>query len=211
MPVVFDPNIVYLILVIGLWLGITAAYVPGTGVLEIISVGVVILSLYQLATVASNWWAVGLLILGVAAFAVMPMIKKRFTLLAVMGLLLQGIGAFFLFQSTPVSPLLIGMTLLIALAYHQLALRPALLRARERPVTDDNDTLIGARGRVLSTLAPVGSVYVNGEPWSATSERVLEVGDEVVVIEREGLRLIVEGAKHKNEEIGDTRESRRGA
>jgi hypothetical protein len=30
-------------------------------------------------------------------------------------------------------------------------------------------------------------------------------------MEREGLRLIVEGIKHKNEEIGDTRESHRGA
>ena len=195
-----DPNLIYLILFVGLWVGVTAAYVPGTGLIELVSIGLVIFGIYILTTVAVNWWALGLLIIGAGGFLVMPLIKRRYTLLGLLGLALQSVGGIFLLQETPISPLLVLACTGLVFLYHQFALRPALERGRLRPITDDDESLIGARGRVLKPLTPIGTIHLYGESWTAQSDTPLEAGQEVVVIEREGLTLLVEPAKHKNDE-----------
>ena len=54
------------------------------------------------------------------------------------------------------------------------------------------ETVIGSGGKVTRRLAPEGYVKVQGVLWKATCvESELEVGDEVVVVGIEGLRLIV--------------------
>ncbi|MBE0691233.1 MAG: hypothetical protein IH587_14030 [Anaerolineae bacterium] len=191
---------IYLVLFIGLWIAVTAAYVPGTGVIELVSIGVVLFGIYLLTTVTVNWWALILLIVGVAGFLAMPFIGERLTMIAGLGLALQVIGSLFLFPQASVSPLLVATSIGIVFLYHQLALRPALERNRTRSIIDEDEGLIGGRGRVIKALTPVGAVHVRGESWSAQSDRPLEVGEEVVVVERDGLTLFVEAVKHKNEE-----------
>lgn len=194
-----DPNILYLILLVGLWTGVTATYVPGTGVIEIISIGLTLFAAWMLASIGVNWWALGLLILGTVGFLVMPFVHRRYLILAGVGLILQIVGSLFLLPNNPVSPVVIAATTVIALLFHQFALRPALLRTRALPVNDEDSTLIGARGRVISPLAPVGAVQLRGETWTARSDRPVERDEEVVVIERDGLMLHVESVKRKNE------------
>jgi len=54
------------------------------------------------------------------------------------------------------------------------------------------EAIIGSEGKVTKQLAPGGYVKVQGVLWKATcSESELEVGDEIVVVGIEGLRLIV--------------------
>jgi membrane-bound serine protease (ClpP class) len=54
------------------------------------------------------------------------------------------------------------------------------------------EAVIGNGGKVTKRLAPEGYVKVQGVLWKATCvESELEVGDEVVVVGIEGLRLIV--------------------
>ena len=52
---------------------------------------------------------------------------------------------------------------------------------------------VGKTGSVTLSLRKgvTGSVRVDGLDWSATSEEVLEVGDEIVVLSREGVHLLV--------------------
>jgi membrane-bound serine protease (ClpP class) len=199
MNLLSDPNLVYLVLLFGLWLGVTAAYMPGTGLLELISIGATALGVVSAAQLGVNWVALVLLILGVTGFLVMPFIHQRYILLAVVGLVLQVVGSLFLLTNSPISPVLIAVTIAIALIYHYFALMPALKRSRATPVTDDDEGLIGAVGMTTTRIAPTGSVRVNGETWSARSDRELDAGDEVVVLERRGLLLYVEGMKHKRE------------
>ena len=64
----------------------------------------------------------------------------------------------------------------------------ALMR---KPVAGLGD-VIGNRGKVVSRLAPNGVVRIGSELWEATSAgRRIKVGEEVTVVGREGLRLIV--------------------
>ena len=54
------------------------------------------------------------------------------------------------------------------------------------------ETIIGNEGKVTKRLAPEGYVKVQGVLWKATCvESELEVGDDVVVVDINGLRLIV--------------------
>lgn len=198
-----DPNVVYLVLVIGLWVAVTATYVPGTGVIEGLAVVALIIALIVMASLPTNWWAVLILVLGVLSFLLVPFLSPRSAILAQGGLILQAVGGAFLFNGLSVSWLLIALTIGIALLYHNFALLPLLRRLRQqKAVIDDNGQLLGAFGRVVTAFSPsgvshVGTVHVRGEQWTAYSDKPLLAGDAVVVLERDGLQLFVEGVKHK--------------
>jgi membrane-bound serine protease (ClpP class) len=200
---VVEPNIAYLILVCGLWVAVTAAYIPGTGILELVALGALVVEIIILSTMPTNWFAALLLVVGVLSFLLIPLINQRQARVAQGGLILQAIGGFFLFSHTQVSWLLIALTIGISLLYHRLALMPLLAKSHHQAaVIDDNGQLLGMSGRTTKTFERVGRLYmgtvhVNGEQWSATSEKPLQTGDTIVVIERDGLQLSVEGVKHK--------------
>ena len=198
-----DPNVVYLVLLFGLWVAVTAAYIPGTGVIEALALIALIIGIVILSSLPTNWGAVLLLVLGVLSFLLVPFLSARFAILAQGGLILQAIGGALLFNGLSVSWLIIAITIAIALLYHNFALLPLLRRNRQqKAVLDDNGQLIGMAGRVTSTFTAsgsryVGTVNVRSEQWTAYSDKPLATGDEIVVIERDGLQLLVEGLKHK--------------
>ena len=54
--------------------------------------------------------------------------------------------------------------------------------------------MIGLHGKVVRPLAPVGTVFINGENWKAkTSGASIEVNEDVEVVGIEGLVLKVKG------------------
>jgi membrane-bound serine protease (ClpP class) len=192
-----DANLIYLALIAALWLGVTATYVPGTGLLEAVSAAVAIGVLVALSDMPTNWGAVIILIVGVLSFIIMPFLNRQWVALAIGGLILQAIGSLFMFNGLQVSPVLIALILVLSLAYHRYVLIPVLERTRLQPLVDDDATLIGAHGRVMSALNPRGTVNVRGELWTASSDQPLQTGEEVIVVERDGLNIFVEGVKQK--------------
>ena len=54
------------------------------------------------------------------------------------------------------------------------------------------ETLIGARAQVVTPCRPEGQVRIQGELWRARCEGGAELGDQVRVVERSGLTLLVE-------------------
>jgi membrane-bound serine protease (ClpP class) len=192
-----DPNIAYFILVFGLWAGVSATYLPGTGIKEGLAFLLLLAAGAMLLNMPTNWVAVLILLIGVLSFIVIPFVKQQLALLSVGGLALQGLGAWFLFNGLHVSPILIGVTLVLPLLYHRYVLLPILEKVRNQPSPDEDELLIGARGRVVKAIDPVGTINVRGEMWTATSDRPLEAGDEAIVLERDGLQVVVEGIKHK--------------
>lgn len=196
-----DPNILYIALILGLWIGVTAAYLPGTGIPEVLAVVLTIGSIIALTTVPTNWIALVVLMLGVAAFLILPFIGERYNKFADLGLILQAAGGYLLFPESHVSPILIGFSVLLALLYHRLVLVPFLRSQHKFTEFDETMEVIGVRGRVVSDLDPVGTIYVNKEMWRARSAEPLPRDAVVIVVAQDGLELIVEKAKH--EEIDD--------
>ena len=66
------------------------------------------------------------------------------------------------------------------------------LKAMRRPVRTGREHLIGAKGRVVDATDGHMTVWVDGESWSATSDRQLATGDQVRVVALDGLILRVE-------------------
>ena len=53
-------------------------------------------------------------------------------------------------------------------------------------------TMVGSKGKVASPLAPEGLVRIKSELWGAESEEGnIKKGEEVMVVEQDGLKLIV--------------------
>jgi len=207
-PETANPDIIYVILVASLWIGVTATYIPGTGIIEGITLVGLVGSLIVLTQMPTNWLAALVLVVGVSFFLVMPFLKRQYAPMAIAGLAFQGIGSLFLFNGDrSVSIFVIVLMLLIPLAYHQLVLLPTLRKFGEQPVTGKDDMLIGEHGRVTKAIDPIGTVRVKSELWTAISEKPIQAGGEVVVLERDGLQLVVEEVKRKRQQQENEQET----
>src|SRR5262245_12339080 len=60
---------------------------------------------------------------------------------------------------------------------------------RRRRVQVGAETLIGATGRVVTPCRPLGQVRLQGELWRAHCDEGADEGDEVRVLELDGLTL----------------------
>lgn len=203
-----DPNVVYVLLVAALWAVVTAVLLPGTGLIEVIALGGIGASILLLAQLPTNWLPVILIVLGVMMFLVLPLADYRFLGIGLLGLTLQAIGGWTLFfGSTLVSPVIIGVSVIVSLVYYRFALVPALQTQRGKPQMLEDQSLIGLRGRVQAMIDPVGTVYVSGESWTARRgddlKDAIGIGAEVIVREREGLTLYVEPIKEKRDPQND--------
>lgn len=206
-----DPNIAYLVLLFGMWASVTGAYIPGTGVIEVVGLGTLGLGVYLLLSLPTNWLGVLILAAGVACFMVAPFFS-RIARYAEGGLVLQSVGALLMFSGMLVNPLLIAGTVALSLVYHRIVLKPILTDQISRKQHIE-ESIIGAYGRVISPVdperrtQPSGTVQVRGELWTARSEHTLSEGDEIVVVDQDGLQLFVEpGRKRKrltSHEIGE--------
>ncbi|XWX03632.1 NfeD family protein [Aggregatilineales bacterium SYSU G02658] len=195
-----DPNIVYLGLIVALWSVVTIVYSPGTIIGEIFSAVLTLAALVMLANMPTNWLAVILIVVGVSGFLALPFVSIRFARFADLGLLMQVAGGMMLFREGPqVSPVIVLATVLVAWVYHRFVLMPALRLHAKTAKADEGHLLVGMRGRVTRAIDPIGTVYVNGESWTARSPEPLDVNTEVVVVRKAGLELFVEKAKREEE------------
>jgi membrane-bound serine protease (ClpP class) len=190
-----NPSLLYVMLFLGLWIAITGAHAPGTGIIEITALVLIGMSLYVLTLLPTNWWAFLLMVSGAACFLMLPYVSARYAHLAEVGLAMQAVGGLALFADQGVSLPVVIVTMLLAWLYNRFVLMPALRSQRQKTDYHDYNEIVGAAGRVVKALDPAGTVMVKGEIWSARSLDTLAEGTEIIVRERQGLQLIVEKAK----------------
>ncbi|MCC7206262.1 MAG: hypothetical protein IT323_03085 [Anaerolineae bacterium] len=205
-----DPNFIYLLLLLGLWAAVLGIYTPGTGVIETAAflalAGAFVLMALNPAT---SWFAVIALVAGVMWYLLTPLFRHDLARLGLIGLALQVIGGLALFAVRPVSPVFIAITAGLSFAFYQFVLVRFLKHQASQPPLDEEVTP-GATGWVVKTLDPVGTVNVQGELWTAYSDDVLQPGERIAVIEKEGLRLHVEKAKPKRHPAAELAETHLG-
>ncbi|GAB4544735.1 MAG: hypothetical protein OHK0023_02000 [Anaerolineae bacterium] len=198
-----DPNLIYLLYLVGLWSSVFGLYIPGTGAAEGIAAISMIGALIALAVnPATNWLAAVLLGAGVVGFMLLPIYQQRWARFALVGLVAQVVGGLLLFGMGAVSPVLVGLTAAISFGMYQLVLLPFHRKQTSLPVIDDEKAILNASGYVVKALDPVGTVNIQGELWTAYSSEPLSEGTYVAVVAKEGLRLFVEPTKHKHRPAG---------
>jgi len=188
------PNLVYLLLMAGVWLAAMAIVSPGTGLLEIGAVAILVMAGLGTLQVPVDLWALAVIAVGAVMF-VGALRWKRTALWLVLSAILLSTGSAFLLglQSgqPAVHPLLAAAVSALTVGFFWISVRRGILAQRAKPLHNPDD-LLGQVGDVRSVLEPVGSVYVGGELWSARSETPLAVGTTVRVRGREGLVLLVD-------------------
>lgn len=188
------PSLVYLLLIAGVWLAAMAIVSPGTGLLEIGAVAILVMAGIGTLQVPVDLWALAVIGVGAALF-VGALRWKRTALWLVLSALLMSTGSAFLLGlqagKPAVHPLLAAAVSALTVGFFWISIRRGILAQRARPMHNPDD-LLGQVGDVRSTLEPVGSVYVGGELWSARSETPLAVGTTVRVRGQEGLVLLVD-------------------
>ena len=193
-----NPNVAYLLLIIGIWSAITAFIMPGTGLPEAIAVVSLVLGITGL--VQLDVQVVGLVMIALA-FVLFLVEFKIVThgALTVGGVVSFALGSIFLVRPTATQPgvslVVVGMATLATLGFFTLAVSAALRSLRLPVFSSLPGRLIGAQGIVKQPLAPVGTVQVKSELWTAVSDEPLAAGERVVVTKIEGLRLRVAKVK----------------
>lgn len=199
MNLLLDPNIAYLMLVLGFVFGILALFTPGTGILEVGALFAIFLAGYALYNLPFNLWALIVLVVGVVPFVIAVRKSKQWVWLipSVASLI---VGSIFLFRaedgSPAINPIFAVAVSLIAVGMLWLIGRKSLEALKLKPI-QSLDRLIGLVGESQTEIHNDGTVYVGGEQWSARSDKVIKEGMQVRVIKREGLVLLVEPAKPK--------------
>lgn len=197
MDILFNPNVIYLLLVFGFFLAIMALFSPGTGLLEAGALLVLIAAAWGVynSERSLNLWAVIVLVIGVFPF-LLAMRKSRDLIFLVVAIVAFELGSVYLFVpdtwwKPAVNPILAGVTILSTGLFLWIAGLKVLAAEQMRP-SHDLDILIGQVGETKTAIHTEGSVQVAGEQWSAWSETPIPAGNAVRVVQREGLLLKVE-------------------
>ncbi|UCF59882.1 MAG: hypothetical protein JSV37_08945 [Anaerolineaceae bacterium] len=196
-------NLLYLLLVAGLWLAALAIVSPGTGTLEVLAFFALAGAGLGTLILPPNGWAVIVLILG-AVFLVLSLRMKRVEIWLGLSAVAFCLGSVFLFRleegGPAVHPLLAILVSLMTLGFFWLAIRNAILAHQVRP-TIDPAFVVNQIGEVRTAIDPTGSVYVAGELWTARADAPIAIGASVRVLGREGLILSVEPIEPSEDDI----------
>lgn len=187
-------NLLYLMIVAGIWLAALALVTPGTGVIELLAVAALAGGGAGLLLLPANGWAFGALVVGALMFGV-ALTGRRPTAWLLGSAVALSAGSVFLFRVEPgggpaVHPLLAGLTTVGTLGFFWLVIRKAAEAQRIGPVFNPA-AVLGQVGEARTALNPTGAVYVGGELWSARSAMPVVAGDRVRVIKVDGLILDV--------------------
>ncbi len=194
MTFLLDPNVAYVVLVVAFFLVIFALLTPGTGVLEVLALLFLGMVGYSVSAMPVNAWAIILLLAGViwVIIALRRTWKWYFLLASIICVI---VGMLFVYRQPgsllAMDPLLATFLSLGMGAFIWIVGRNTMNASKIKP-SSDPDRVIGLTGTALTDIAAKGSVFVDGENWSAASEKRIPKGSQVTILKRTGLVLKVE-------------------
>ena len=192
--IITDPNVAYILLMIGIYGLIFEFYNPGTGVGGVVGVICLLLGAYALQMLPVNYAGLALIVVGVCLLAA-EAFSPSFGVLGIGGIAAFIIGSVILFDAELPGyrlsiPVIVGVAattgglLVFALG--------AALRARRATVVSGAEAIVGAEAVALEDFTDgAGRVRALGEVWRARSGTDLKKGAQVKVAERDGFDLTV--------------------
>ena len=194
-----NPNIAYILLIIGLYGIILEFSHPGAifpGVCGAISL---ILAFYAFQILPVNYAGVALIILAFGLF-ILEALTPTYGPLAIGGTVSLVLGSIMLIRAgipfLEISRPIIITVVVVTASFFVFALSMAFKAMRRKPTTGEKG-LIGEIAKVRDRIEPgkEGRVFVLGEWWKAESGETIEAGEKVRVIKVNRLVLKVERIK----------------
>jgi membrane-bound serine protease (ClpP class) len=193
MTSIIDPNLAYVLVVGGFVLSVLAILTPGTGVVEIGGIFALVLGGYGVISNPTNLWAL------IFIFPFFPLIftyrKSKKDYYLGLAIILLNIVCYTIFRG---ENRLFAVS--IFLGFFVVLINAPIIWFIVKRVTEAIDktpdfnpmNIVGKMGEARSNLALEGTVYVDGEEWSAKSKQKIIAGQKIRVIAKEGLTLLVE-------------------
>ena len=195
--IISDPNIAYILFLLGMYGLMFELYNPGSILPGIVGVIAMILALYSMHTLPINYAGLALIVFAVILFLLEIKIASH-GLLAIGGVISLLLGSMMLIKSDSSLEMvkisrgvIIGATIVSALFF--LFVVGFGIRAQRNKVVTGIEGLVGDIGEVIETLSPAGIIKVHGEIWNAESlGGTINKGERVSIKEMKGLKLFVE-------------------
>ncbi len=202
LDILSDPNIAYILFMLGVYGLLFELYNPGSILPGIVGVISLILAFYSLHTLPINYAGLALIIFGIILFIAEIKIVSH-GLLAIGGTISLLLGSMMLIRSESalefveiswhVIITIVGLTVVFFVFIIGLGLKAQRLK----PATGI-EGLVGEIGEALTALNPAGKVMVHGEIWNASSpSEKIDKGKKVRIVDVHNLTLRVEQIKQK--------------
>jgi membrane-bound serine protease (ClpP class) len=192
-----DPNISYILLLIGLAGLYFELSTPGAILPGVIGGISLLLAFFGLSTLPVNYTGILLIIFGVILFIAEIKVMSH-GMLTVGGIVSLVMGSLLLFDTTEpalrLSLQVLVPAIVVASGFFIVVIWLAI-KAQLRKHFTGAEAMVGEETEALTDIGEDGKVFIRGEYWSAMSEKPIKKGAKVKIVKVEGLRLIVEETK----------------
>jgi membrane-bound serine protease (ClpP class) len=190
---VSDPNVAYLLMMIGFYGILFEIYSPGAIFPGVIGGVSLILAFYAFQTLPINYAGLFLIVLGIIFF-ILELKVVSYGLLSIAGIGSIVMGSIMLID-LPSTRLSISWQSILTVAVLSiiffLGVLSYAIKAQLSKVKTGKEGLIGETGVAMSDIAPRGKVFLHGELWNARSEERISGGEQVVVTSVDGMLVRV--------------------
>jgi membrane-bound serine protease (ClpP class) len=192
--IVTDPNVAYVLLLIGIYGLIYELANPGALVPGVTGAIALVIALYAFQALPVSYAGLALLTLGIAFMALEAFVPS-FGALGIGGAVAFIAGSVMLFRDDA-GEIAVAVPVIATFAVLSAALFIGVIgyavKTRRRAVVTGAEEMIGAVGEVLADFEGEGRVRVHSESWQAVADHPLRKGQRVRVVAMDGLRLTVE-------------------
>ncbi|MFQ5574088.1 MAG: nodulation protein NfeD, partial [Terriglobia bacterium] len=190
-----DPNLAYILLILGIYGLIYELANPGFGFGGIGGAISLVIALYSLQILPVNLAGLALVILAFILFIAEAFVVSH-GVLGGGGIISLLIGSLVLIDTRAAElrvSLFLILPVVIASVLFSLLIVGAGIRAQRRRVTTGAEGMVGKSGEARTKISRKGQVFVDGELWNASSQQgAIQKGTPVRVVKIDGLKLIVE-------------------
>jgi membrane-bound serine protease (ClpP class) len=194
-----DPNISYLLLLIGLAGLYFELSTPGAILPGVIGGISLLLAFFGLSTLPVSYTGILLIIFGVILFIAEIKVMSH-GMLTVGGIISLVMGSLLLFD-TPEPALRLSLQVLIpavvVVSIFFIVIIMLAVKAQMRKHFTGAEAMIDLEAEVTSDIEREGDVFVKGEYWKAVSDEPIKKGAKVKIIKVDGMKLVVEETKNK--------------
>jgi membrane-bound serine protease (ClpP class) len=192
-----DPNIAYLLMLIGL-AGLYFEFSHPGAILPGVIGGIsLLLAFFALQTLPVNYAGVLLIVLAIILFIAEIKVVSN-GILTVGGIISLVLGSLILYDS-PDPALRVSLSVMIpailVISAFFIGVITLAVKAQLRKPETGSEGMIGKKGLAATAIHQSGKVLIDGEYWNALSEENIDEGKPVRVCEVKGLQLIVEEIK----------------
>lgn len=197
LQIISDPNVAYILMMLGIYGLFFELSSPGTLFPGIIGVIFLILAFYSFHTLPVNYAGVALIVFGIILFLLEIKITS-YGLLTIGGVISLLLGSFMLIKDDSalefvrISRSVIISASIVSALFFAFIIGAAVKTQRLKPVIG-LETFKNETGKALDDLDPIGTVMMHGEIWQAESlSGKIEKGENVIVRRMEHFKLYVD-------------------